>query len=160
MLPVLPIGDIDSYLLEIMVNNVNSWFIVGCFTLGIIINILFMSNNSTSNNRYLTNVGNETDNSNYRLSNILLAQILHNNANPTQPLTYVNFPINHFGHLNLEKQIRLVSILRSSFLADQYRFGTSLGKFYVKNTYRHPSITPEMVGVVLSAEAVSGSGSN
>lgn len=48
--------------------------------------------------------------------------------------------------------MRLVSILRNSMLAGQYRFGTSVGTIYIAGTYNYPEVTPEMAGVVLSKE--------
>jgi len=146
----------NCYLFNVNEDIFNEWFIIGCFLLGIVvIIILLMANNSRLNEISLThNVPNESDNRRYDLTGILVAQFLHN-ANSGQPRTYVNFPSDHPGHLNLERRNRFVSIIRSSSLADQYRFGSSLGNLYIKNTYRHPIITPEMIGVVLNAEASS-----
>jgi hypothetical protein len=87
------------------------------------------------------------------LTSKLLRQLIHNTNNSRQVYTYNNFPLNHPGHLNLELRIKLVSIMRSSILADQFRYGSSSGIIYIKNTYRHPIVTPEMAGVVLSAES-------
>jgi hypothetical protein len=111
-----------------------------------------MANESESNRISLTsNAANESNNPRSDLTSKLLAQLIHNNN--YVPLTYRNFPSDHPGHLNLERQIRFVSIIRSSSIADEFRFGSSLGKFYVKNTNRHPTITTEMVGIVLRAES-------
>ncbi len=113
-----------------------------------------MSYNPTYNEINLThNVENEPDNPKYDLSRRLLAQLLYNNANPIQPRTYADFPSDHPGYLNLEKEIRFVDIIRSSNLASEYRFSSTLGKIYIKNTYRHPITSAEMIGVVLSAES-------
>jgi hypothetical protein len=127
---------------------------VNCFLLGIIvIYILFMNNGYISNNIPRTeNVENQPNNRDYDLSSRLLAQLLYNNENPRQPRTYVSFPPDHPGHLNLEKQIRFVNIIKSSSLSDQYRYGSALGKMYIKKTYSHPATTPEMIGAVLAVE--------
>ncbi len=112
-----------------------------------------MTTNYGSNDLSFThNVANEPDNHRPDLTSKLIAQLLHNNANSRQPRTYLNFPSDHPGHLNLEGRIGIVSSIRSSSLADNYRFGSSIGNLYIKNTYRHPIITAEMIGVVLSAE--------
>ena len=144
----------NCYLLNVNQDIFKGWFIVGCFLLAIIVMIiLFMTNNSRSNPIDLTqNETNESDNSNTELTSKLLKQLIHNSNNPRQVLTYNNFPENHPGHLSLELRIKLVSIMRSSILADQYRYGSSVGTIYIKNTYRHTTVTPEMAGVVLSAE--------
>ena len=165
MFPVIPIGqNSNCYLLNVNENilNINEnifiqWFIVGCLLLGIIfIYIWLMANNSTTSDRSLShNAANEPDNRRYHLSNKLLSQLLHNNANSGQHLNYKNFPSNHTGYLNLEERMRLVSIVRSSIIADQYRYGSSIGNFYIKNTYHHPIITPDIIGIVLHAESVS-----
>jgi hypothetical protein len=127
---------------------------MGCFLLAIIVMIiLFMTNNSRSNPMDLTQNGaTESSNSNTELTSKLLRQLIHNSNNPRQDLTYNNFPVNHPGHLSLELRMKLVSIMRSSILADQYRYGSSMGTIYIKNTYRHTTVTPEMAGVVMSAE--------
>lgn len=157
MFPATTINTDNCYLV-----NVNDdifkeweWFIVGCFLLGIIvIIILLMANNSRSNTIDLTqNEANEPANSNTDLTDKLLEQFIHNSSNPGQVLTYNNFPENHPGYLSLELRIKLVSIMRSSILADQYRYGSSLGTMYIKNTYRKPTVTTEMAGVVLIAES-------
>ncbi|MCZ6924202.1 MAG: hypothetical protein O7D30_01485 [Rickettsia endosymbiont of Ixodes persulcatus] len=112
-----------------------------------------MSNNHRFHDLSLTDsVSNEPYNPKYDLSARLLAQHL-DNTNNTQPRTYLSFPSDHPGHLTLENQIRLVEVIRSSSIANQYRFGTSVGKLYVKNTYRHPITSSEMIGVVLLAES-------
>lgn len=138
---------------------------MGCFLLCIIginilliiaINILLMNNHHTSNNTSLTqNKTNEPDNSKYDLSGRLLAQLLDNNVNYKNPRNYLNFPLDHPGHLNFEKQVKLVDILKSSAIADQYRFGCTVGKFYIKKTQRHPNISADMIGVVLRAESMT-----
>jgi hypothetical protein len=128
---------------------------MGCFLLGIIvIIILLMANNSRHNPMDLTqNEANEPANSNMELTDKLLEQFIHNSSNPGQVLTYNNFPENHPGHLSSELRIKLVSIVRSSSIADQYRYGSSIGTMYIKNTYRKPTVTTEMAGVVLIAES-------
>ena len=156
MFPVISIEQLDNcYLLNIDECIFNKLFIVGCLLLGIIvIIILLMSNNSRPNNISLTqNVANEPYNPKYDLTRRLLAQLLHNNGNPTQVKTYYDFPSDHQGHLNLEQKIRFVDIIRSSSLASEYRFGSTLGKVYIKNTYRYPITSAEMIGVVLRAES-------
>jgi hypothetical protein len=128
---------------------------VGCFLLGIIgIIILLMANNSKHNPIDLTqSETNEPANSNTELTDKLLEQFIHNSSNPGQVLTYNNFPENHPGYLSSELRIKLVSIIRSSIIADQYRYGSSIGTMYIKNTYRKPTVTTEMAGVVLIAES-------
>jgi hypothetical protein len=86
------------------------------------------------------------------LSLRLLRQVVHNQSNPNEHLNYRSFPADHGGHLNLELRMRLVSILRNSMLAGRYRYGSSLGVIYLRGTYECPVVTPEMAGVVLSAE--------
>ena len=114
-----------------------------------------MSNQSISDhNAFTDNISNQPRGRSYDLTGKLLSQFLHNN-DYGQSLSYTSFPSNHPGHLDLQRRIRFVSIIRSSILADQYRFGSSLGTFYIKNTYRHPIITSEMIGVVMSEESVS-----
>lgn len=155
ILPVLPKWQINnSYLLNINEDSFNQSLIVGCFLLGLLtINILLMSNNSRSNNISSThNVENEHHNPRCDLTSKLLAQLIHNNGNTGQPLTYLSFPSNHPGYLNLEARIRFVSIIRSSSLADRYRFGSSLGTLYIRGTHDHPHVSSDMIGVVLNAE--------
>jgi len=84
-----------------------------------------------------------------------MAQLTHNNANVGHKLTYNNFPVAHPGHLTLQNQRTLVNIMRSSPIAGNYRFGSTIGKLYIKNSYRHPDASPEMVGVVASVELAS-----
>lgn len=134
--------------------DVEIGLIMGCFLLGIIIMIiLLMTNNSRSNSIDTTQrEQNESGNSSTKLTNKLLSQLIHNSNNSVQPLTYQNFPTNHPGYLDLSLRIKLVSIMRSSILADQYRYGSSVGTIYIKNSNDHPTVTPEMAGVVLSAE--------
>jgi len=158
MFPVTTIRNTDNcYLLNVNVDIFNEWesFIVGCFSLGIIgIIILLMANNSKHNPIDLTqSETNEPANSNTELTDKLLEQFIHNSSNPGQVLTYNNFPENHPGYLSSELRIKLVSIIRSSIIADQYRYGSSIGTMYIKNTYRKPTVTTEMAGVVLIAES-------
>lgn len=158
MFPVTTIRNTDNcYLLNVNEDIFNEWesFIVGCFLLGIIvIIILLMANNSKHNPIDLTqSETNDPANSNTELTDKLLEQFIHNSSNPGQVLTYNNFPENHPGYLSSELRIKLVSIIRSSILADQYRYGSSIGTMYIKNTYRKPTVTTEMAGVVLIAES-------
>lgn len=145
---------IDNYLLNVNIDNLYGLFIVGCFLLGnIVIVILLMANNSRSNDLSFTHNVDESNNSSYDLTGKLVAQLLYNNTNFTQAKNYLSFPLDHPGHLDLERRIRFVSILRSSNIAYKYRFGSSLGSLYIKNTYNHPVITAEIIGVVLAAES-------
>ena len=157
MFPSTPLGQIETYyLLNLNEYIINELFIVSCFLLGIIVTIILcMSNNSRSNDRSLTGTEtNESDNSETpRLHVKLLAQVIHN-QNTGQPLTYNNFPSGHLGYLNLEERVRLISLMRSSLIADQFRYGSSIGIFYIKNTNRYPITSPEMVGVVMSLTSV------
>lgn len=155
MLPSTPLGQMENYyIFNLNEYIINELFIVSCFLLGtMVIIILCMSNNSIDNDISLTET-NESDKAETpRLHQKLLAQILHNN-NTVQPLTYNNFPSGHAGHLNLEEQIRLVSLIRSSFIADQFKYGSSIGTFYIKNTYRYPITSPGMLGVVMALTSV------
>lgn len=111
-----------------------------------------MQNNHISDTNYNQNETNGNGNANPELTSKLIKQLIHNESNPGQVLTYNNFSEDHPGYLSLQQRTDLVSILRSSMLADQFRYGSSIGTLYVKNTYRHPTVTPEMAGVVLSAE--------
>jgi hypothetical protein len=129
------------------------WFIVGCFLLGVIVMIiLLMQNNSRSYTNYNHNETNVDGNSNMELTSKLIDQLTHNISNINQVLSYNNFPTDHSGYLSLELRTKLVSILRSSIIADQYKYGSSIGTIYVKNTYRHPAVTSEMIGVVMGVE--------
>lgn len=115
-----------------------------------------MANNPIFNDTsFNDDVKSSPSNRKYDLTGILVAQLLHNNANYKKPLDYMNFPSDHPGHLNIEKRIRFVSILRDSILADEYRFGSSISHMYIKKTIRHPKVTPEMIGVILHAESIT-----
>lgn len=152
----LTLEQIDNcYSLNVDKYIFNPWFIMGCFLSGIVvIYILLMMNGFGSNNMSLPhNVANEPNNSSFELTRILVAQLLHNNADPSRPRSYNNFPQGHPGHLDLQKRIRLVSIIRSSCIADNYRYGSASGTMYVKYTYRNPTTSPDMIGVVISVEA-------
>ena len=131
----------------------NGVFIMGCFLLGtIIIGMLLMSSNGIYNDISVTpNVSNKFQNNRDYLSCKLIAQITYNSTT-NQPKTYLSFPLDHPGYLNLENQIRLVEIIRNSPLATEYKFGSSLGKFYIKKSYRHPITSPAIVGLVMSVE--------
>ena len=114
-----------------------------------------MNNYHRSNDRPISNnAENQSDDSKYDLTRRLLAQLLYNNAN-LQPRTYLGFPSGHEGHLDLENQIKLCNIIRSSPIANEFRFGSSLGKIYVINTNRYPITSSSMVGIVLSAESMA-----
>jgi hypothetical protein len=102
-----------------------------------------MSNNSNSDD-ILIRMTDERNRLRSDLTHRLYAQLTHNNSNPGQPLNYLNFPSDHPGHLDLERRTRLVSILRSSAMNNNYRFGSSLGIIYIKNTNRYPDTSPEM----------------
>jgi len=127
---------------------------VGCFLLGIVvITILLMNNDSSSNNLAIPdNITYRRYNPRFELTTKLMAQLTHNNENPGHTLTYSNFPIGHPGHLTLQNQSTLVNIVRSSPIAGNYRFGSTIGRIYIKNTYRYPYTSPEMVGVVTTRE--------
>jgi hypothetical protein len=111
-----------------------------------------MQNNSRSYTNYNHNETNVDGNSNMELTSKLIDQLTHNISNINQVLSYNNFPTDHSGYLSLELRTKLVSILRSSIIADQYKYGSSIGTIYVKNTYRHPAVTSEMIGVVMGVE--------
>ena len=158
MVPVIPLGQMDNYsLLNVSGDISNEGLIVGCFLLGFIFTyILFMERDSRFNGiHFINNAEYGPYSSNYNLTSKLLSQLLHNINNSEQTLNYMSFPSDHPGHLNLQSRTRLVSIIRSSGLADQYRFGSSSGTMYIKNSYRYPDVTSEMIGVVLSAESGS-----
>lgn len=126
---------------------------MGCFLLGIIIiSIVLMSNNSNYNSRITHILTGEPYNPGDKIGHLLMAQLIHNNNNPNRPLNYQGFTSNHPGHLNTEKKIRLVSIIRSSSISDQYRYGSSIANFYIKDTNDFPAVTTEMIGIVLAAE--------
>jgi hypothetical protein len=108
--------------------------------------------NATKETIYLGTV-NEHYDPHLELSRKLVRQVVHNQNNPNQRLNYQSFPEGHDGYLTLELRKRLVSILRSSVLADQYRFGSSVGTIYLRGTYKRPEATPEMAGVVFSVES-------
>ena len=114
-----------------------------------------MSSNYNANTNFLGSTAGETSNPRQKLSIMLIAQLLHNNANPNRPLNYQGFPLNHPGYLDNEKKTKLVSIIRSSTISDQYRFGSSINNFYIKHTYNYPVITPEIIGTVLEVESLS-----
>jgi hypothetical protein len=132
---------------------------VFCFLLVILvvitITITLMSQDSTNAS---ANTSAETDiirnplNRNIELSLRLVRQLVHNQNNPNQRLNYRSFPEGHGGHLIIEQTIRLSCILRHSVIANDYRFGRSLGTIYTAGTYSFPETSPEMAGVVLRAE--------
>lgn len=153
---ITPIAPFDKCsLLNVYEHIINEGLIVGCFLLGIVvINILLMNNDSSSNN--LSNHHNRRYrpiNRRGELSAKLLAQLNHNNyANAGNTRTYVNFPVGHLGHLTLPNQRALVHILRCSPIAGNYRFGSSMGKIYIKGTNNHPKVSLDMISVVLAVE--------
>ena len=147
------VAQVDKcYLLNVNKEIYNESFILGCFLLGVlVICILLMSNNSLSSNISITgNPVNVSGNRDNELAIKLLAQLSHNSLNSTRPLTYSSFPTDHVGYLNLDQRIRFVSIIRTSYFADQYRFGSSVGNMYVKNSNRHPIVTIDMVVEVMA----------
>ena len=112
-----------------------------------------MNNDSSSNNLSIPhNIRYRRYNPRFELTTKLMAQLTHNNANVGHKLTYNNFPVGHPGHLTLQNQSTLVNIMRSSPIAGNYKFGSTIGKLYIKNSYRHPDASPEMVGVVTTRE--------
>jgi hypothetical protein len=112
-----------------------------------------------SNNRSNLNLTHRVIISSYdpreKIGDKLLAQLIHNNENPNLPLNYQNFPLNHHGYLKADNKSRLVSIIRSSNIADRYKFGSSICNFYDKNTNQFPVVTTDMISVVLAAETIS-----
>ena len=111
-----------------------------------------MSNNSNYNSRTTHILRSEPNNPGDKIGHLLIMQLIHNNANPNRPQNYQGFTSNHPAHLNTEKKIRLVSIIRSSRISDQYRYGSSVTNFYIKNTNDFPIVTTSIIGVVLAAE--------
>ena len=114
-----------------------------------------MSSNANINTEYINSLTSESDRHRQKLSVILLNQLMHNNNNPNRPINYQSFSSNHPGYLDTEKKTRLVSIVRSSSIADQYRYGSSVTNFYIKNSYRYPTVTPEIIGTVIEVESRS-----
>lgn len=163
---VLPIKSVnqssDFCLFELCVSVFKEWFFVFCFLLVILvaitITITLMSQDSTNASAETSAETVPSDtisnpfNRNIDLSLKLIRQVIHNQSNPNQRLNYRSFPESHSGHLTIEQRVRLSCILRHSILADRYRFGSSLGTFYTAGTYNCPEVSPEMAGVVLSAE--------
>jgi hypothetical protein len=146
----------NCYLFGVAQYGLNVLLMVSCFLLGIlVISIVLMSTNFGST--HMTAISNQENESNRNrnrneLGRKLMAQLLHNNA-ATEKTNYASFDKNHPGHLDLNNQIRLTSILRNSLIADNYRFGSSVGKMYTKGTNKFPFVTPEMVGAVLAADS-------
>lgn len=131
-----------------------------CFLLAIILTIIYLASNNRSNVGNLL-AGNENQgNSNNpdnpdTISHRLFEQLVYNNANPRDIRAYNEFAANHPGHLDLDKRIRLSQILKSSIMANEYRYGSSIGIIYINQTYTYARVSPEMLGVVLVAENVS-----
>lgn len=94
----------------------------------------------------------KSDPDNPELTIKLLKQLNHNNKNPGSVYKYNNFPYIHPGYLDLDLRIKLVSIVTNSILAPQYRAGSQLGALYEAGGNDYATVTPEMVGVVSSAE--------
>jgi len=126
---------------------------MGCFLLGIItISIVLMSNNSSYNSGLISVSTGDTYNPGVSLTSLLLHQLDHNNTTPGRPVNYQNFPSNHPGHLNTEKKMKLVSIMRLTDRSGQYRFGSSVTNFYIKGTNDFPTVDDTMIGNVMSVE--------
>jgi hypothetical protein len=139
---------IDEYTLKL-------YLIIGCFLLTItIISVVFMSNNRSNLNLTHRVIISSYD-PREKIGDKLLAQLIHNNENPNLPLNYQNFPLNHHGYLKADNKSRLVSIIRSSNIADRYKFGSSICNFYDKKTNQFPVVTTDMISVVLAAETIS-----
>jgi hypothetical protein len=126
-------------------------FILGCFLLGVIVSLWFMSSNASFNNVFMTTTSTYNYNPSQKIAPILLAQLLHNN-DAERALNYKSFPVNSEGYLDAQARTRLVSIIRASPLAHKFRFGSSVETFYIKGTNSYPIVTDEMIGVVLGAE--------
>lgn len=131
------------------------FFIISMVILSII--ILLMNNTSSSGNMATTDQGQiRPTERKQELTYRLLVQLNYNIENRWNKLNYRSFPVEHPGHLTLEKQAQLVEILKGSYLKDEYRFGASLGKFYLKNSNEHPNVTDKIVGVVMADELQYG----
>lgn len=162
MFPVTTLTNTDNCSLVkkyVYIYNELDLFYLFCFLLGVIVIvtiILLMQNNSISEVDYNNNENNTRRYSNTELTTRLIIQLRHNIDNPGCTLTYNRFPENHPGHLRLELRSKLVYILRTSMLSDQYKFGCTIGTIYKRGTYSYPEVSPEMAGVVLSAEERSG----
>ena len=78
-------------------------------------------------------------------------QIAYNQPRQSK-LPYNGFDSRNPGYLNINDKTRLCSILERYYGSDnaEYRFGSSLGQFYYKNTYRHPEASQSMVDIVKS----------
>ena len=159
VLPIKPVNQSSDFcLFELCESVFKEWFFVYYFPLVILIVIIIttilMSSNATkaSAETLPSDTISNPSNRDIELSVRLIRQVVHNQNNPNRRLNYQSFPEDHGGHLTTELRIKLVSILRSSMLAGNYRYGSSIGTIYIANTYRYPEVTPEMAGVVLSAE--------
>lgn len=129
---------------------------LGYFLLGLIVLVvivLLMQNNFICDSNYNSTENYPVRNSDTELTTRLIIQLRHNIAYPINTLAYNRFPENHPGHLRLELRIKLANILRTSFIADQYRFGCTMGTIYKRGTHSYPDVSPEMAGVVLSIES-------
>ena len=126
--------------------------------LGIWILISMSSNLSGYNQVYnQPSLTDDKSNDKYRLTFKLNCQLLYNNIQPSRGwLTYNRFPENHQGHLTFEDRKNLVDILSSSDLESKYRFGSSLGTIYIKDTNNYPVTDPNMIAVVMVAESQKG----
>jgi hypothetical protein len=155
MLPITPLGMADK---SNLLNNYifEELFIMACFIfIIIVITILLMDQVSDNNNTGISSVVRQPSYRSFDLSQRLLSQLIHNNANPTRTLTYCNFPSDHPGHLDLNRQAMLVYIIKDSIIADQYRFASSVGKMYIKNTYRFPPASTDIIAEVLKVEMLA-----
>lgn len=123
----------------------------------LVVVIILMTQNSDTANASEQTLNSDTTNTHYdpnlELSRRLIRQVIHNQNNPNERLNYRSFPDDHGGHLTPELKTKLASILRTTYLANFYSFGTSEGIIYVRGTYRYPKVTPEMAGIVLSIES-------
>lgn len=107
-----------------------------------------------SNEPFLTD---DKANNQYKLTFKLNAQLLYNNTQSlNMRLAYNSFPDYHTGHLTFEDRKKLVDILSSCDLKDNYRFGSSLGMIYIKQTYRCPTTDTNMIAAVMVAESEKG----
>jgi hypothetical protein len=154
--PLTTLSSIDNNSTLINVNETifEGLFVLLCILVALVfLSIFFMENNPNLTNK--STISSRTSRSYWdrnKISGKLLSQLLHNNDHPHEKLDYRNFPVGHSGHLDEQSRMRLVSILRSSPIADHYRYGSSIGNMYLRGTNTHPNVSPEMIGVVLAVE--------
>lgn len=143
----------NSFFFKVDHDTFSIILILSCFLLSIlVVTVVFMS--SASGTNHLHNISKEENHFNKYKSDLgrrLMAQLIHNNAS-TVKITCLSFPSNKEGFLDMHNRTRLVSILRNSPIADNYRFGSSLGTIYIKGTNKYPFVDPAMIGVVLAAD--------